>query len=200
MAFVSGVFRLLCAARRVPGVATKIQVRWSGLLLGVMMVALVAMIYLPRAFARPRDRIAWTIVARELSFAGGGWILAGIAMRSRGGSKLITIGRMLIAVAALFFGVEHFLYSAGCPGVPLEKLTPVWIPGHLLLGYLTGVIRRIAGTSIRLEAKNVRTDTRIIACGEEPDSHFSDIYFRTIERGASSGSVARGPDRDVEAG
>jgi hypothetical protein len=114
------------------------------------------MIHLPRALANPRDRIAWTIVIRELSFARGGWILAGIAMRSRGGSKLITVSRMLIPVAALFFGVEHFLHSAGCPGVPLEKLTPAWIPGHLLLGYLTGVILLVAGSSILL-AKRTRT-------------------------------------------
>jgi uncharacterized membrane protein len=133
--------------------ATKIQVRWSGLLFGVMMFLFVAMLHFPRALASPRDRIAWVIVIREMSFAGGGWILAGNAMRGQGKSKLITVGRLLIAIAAIFFGVEHFLHPAGCPGVPLEKLTPEWIPGRLLIGYLTGVILLVAGAAILLAKK-----------------------------------------------
>lgn len=143
-------FALLAASL---SIATKIQVRWSGLLFGIMMFLFVAMIHIPRALAGPTDRIGWVIVAREMSFAGGGWILAGNAMRGQGGSKLITVGRILIAITALFFGVEHFLHPAGCPGVPLEKLTPVWIPGRLLIGYLTGAILLVAGASILLARK-----------------------------------------------
>ena len=134
-------------------IATKIQVRWSGLLFGIMMFLFVAMLHIPRALASPSDRIPWTIVIREMSFAGGAWILAGSAMHGPGKSKLITVGRVLIAIAALFFGVEHFLHPAGCPGVPLEKLTPLWIPGRLLIGYLTGAILLVAGASILLARK-----------------------------------------------
>jgi uncharacterized membrane protein len=138
-------------------IATKIQVRWSGLLFGIMMFLFVAMLDIPGALASPRDRFAWTFVIREMSFAGGGWILAGNAMREqgrgRGKSILITVGRVLIAIAAIFFGVEHFLHPAGCPGVPLEKLTPLWIPGRLLIGYLTGAILLVAGASILLAKK-----------------------------------------------
>jgi uncharacterized membrane protein len=134
-------------------IASKIQVRWSGLLFGIMMFLFVAMVHIPRVLASPSDRIPWTIVIREMSFAGGAWILAGNAMRGQGASKLITVGRVLIAIAALFFGVEHFLHPAGCPGVPLEKLTPVWIPGRLLIGYLTGAILLVAGASILLARK-----------------------------------------------
>ena len=134
-------------------IATKIQVRWSGLLFGIMMFLFVAMVHIPRVLASPRDRFAWVIVIREMSFAGGGWILAGNAMRGQGESKLVTVGRVLIAIAALFFGVEHFLHPAGCPAVPLEKLTPAWIPGRLLIGYLTGAILLVAGASILLAKK-----------------------------------------------
>jgi uncharacterized membrane protein len=143
-------FALLSASL---SIATKIQVRWSGLLFGVMMFLFVAMLHFPRALASPKDRIAWVIVVREMSFAGGGWILAGNAMRGQGKSKLIAVGRILIAIAAIFFGVEHFLHPAGCPGVPLEKLTPVWIPGRLLIGYLTGAILLVAGAGILLSKK-----------------------------------------------
>jgi uncharacterized membrane protein len=143
-------FALLSASL---SIATKIQVRWSGLLFGIMMFLFVAMVHIPRVLANPRDRIAWVIVFREMSFAGGGWILAGNAMRGQGKGKFATVGRVLIAVAAIFFGAEHFLHPAGCPGVPLEKLTPEWIPGRLLIGYLTGAILLIAGASILLAKK-----------------------------------------------
>ncbi len=134
-------------------IATKIQVRWSGLLFGMMMFLFVVLLDIPGALADPRNRFAWTLAIRELSFAGGGWILAGHAMRGPVGSKLITVGRLLIAIAALFFGVEHFLHPAACPGVPLAKLMPAWIPGRLLIGYLTGAILLVAGASILLAKK-----------------------------------------------
>ncbi len=134
-------------------IATKIQVRWSGLLFGIMMVLFVAMLHIPRALASPSDRIPWTIVIREMSFAGGAWLLAANAMRSQGASKLIAVGRVLIAIAAIFFGVEALLHPAGCPGVPLEKLMPLWIPGRLLIGYLTGAFLLVAGASFLLARK-----------------------------------------------
>ena len=138
-------------------IATRIQVRWSGLLFGIMMVLFVAMLHVPRALASPQDRFAWTIVIREMSFAGGGWTLAGEAMREhgrgQGGSKLVAVGRVLVAIAATFFGVENFLHTANVPGVPLEKLMPVWIPAHALIGYLTGVILFVAGAAILVGRK-----------------------------------------------
>jgi uncharacterized membrane protein len=140
-------------------IATKIQVRWSGLLFGIMMFAFVAMLIIPGVLARPHDRFAWTLVFRESSFGGGAWALAGNALRGQGrgqvGSRLITVGRVLIAIAAIFYGVEHFLHPANVPGVPLEKLMPAWIPAHSLISYLTGAILVIAGTSILLN-KNTR--------------------------------------------
>jgi uncharacterized membrane protein YphA (DoxX/SURF4 family) len=147
-------FALLSASL---SIATRIQVRWSGLLFGIMMILFVAMLHVPRALASPHDRFAWTIVIREMSFAGGGWILAGEAMREQaggqGGSKLIAVGRVLVAIAAIFFGVENFLHTANVPGVPLEKLMPAWIPAHLLIGYLTGVILFVAGVAILVGRK-----------------------------------------------
>jgi uncharacterized membrane protein len=134
-------------------IATKIQVRWSGLLFGLMMFLFVAMLMIPGALANPRNRIAWTLVFRESSFGSGAWILAGKAMGGRGGNRLITVGRMVIAIAAIFYGVEHFLHPANVPGVPLEKLMPAWIPGHWLISYLTGAFLVVAGVSILLNKK-----------------------------------------------
>jgi hypothetical protein len=140
-------------------IATRIQVRWSGLLFGIMMFVFVAMLVIPGVLAHPRDRFSWTFIFRESSFAGGGWLLAGNAMRGqghgRGGRTLITVGRVLVAIAAIFFGVENFLHPANVPGVPLEKLMPAWIPARLLIGYLTGAILFVAGLAMLL-ARNTR--------------------------------------------
>ncbi len=143
-------FALLAASL---SIATKIQVRWSGLLFGIAMFLFVAMLDIPGVVASPRDRIAWTLTLREMSFGGGGWILAGNAMRGQVKSILITVGRVLIAIAAIFYGVEHFLHPANVPGVPLEKLMPAWIPGHLLISYLTGAILLVAGVCMLLNKK-----------------------------------------------
>ena len=102
-------------------IASNVGVRWSGLLFGTMMFLFVAMIHLPGALHGPHNRILWTIVFREMSFGGAGWILAGNA--SRGWSAptkrmLITVGRILIALTAIVFGFEHFLHPLALPGVP----------------------------------------------------------------------------------
>jgi len=153
-------FALLAASL---SIATKIQVRWSGLLFGIMMFLFVAMLDPRGVLAHPRDRFVWTLVLRESSFAGGAWILAGNAMREQGrqqgGSKLITVGRVIIGIAATFYGVEHFLHPEGALGVPLEKLTPTWIPARLLIGYLTGAILLAAGVSILLARKTRMAST-----------------------------------------
>jgi uncharacterized membrane protein len=137
-------------------IAAKIGVRWSGLLVGIMMFMFVAMLYLPSALRHLHARITWTIVFRELSFGGAGWILAAIAQdgwRGKTRSTLITVGRIVIALAAIFFGIQHFLHPLGLPGVPLQKEMPAWIPGRMLIDYVTGAALLIAGGSILLNRK-----------------------------------------------
>ena len=138
-------------------IATKIQVEWSGLLFGIAMFSFVAMLIIPGVVATPNDRFGWTLIFREGSFGGGAWILVGSAMRERGrgqwGSKLIRVGRVLIGMACLLYGVEHFLHPANVPGVPLGKFMPPWIPAHAAIAYVTGALLLIAGVFILLNKK-----------------------------------------------
>jgi uncharacterized membrane protein len=137
-------------------IATKIQVRWSGLLFGIMMFLFVAMMDLPGTLAQPHNRFSWALMLRETAFGGGGWVLAGGAMTRKdghGGSKLITVGRIVIGIAAMFYGFEHFLHPVNVPGVPLEKLMPDWIPARMIIGYVTGAILLVCGASILLGKK-----------------------------------------------
>jgi uncharacterized membrane protein len=160
-------FALLAASL---SIATKILVRWSGLLFGIAMFCFVGMMDIPGALENPRDRFGWTLAIREMAFGAGGWILAANAMTGQAmtgamtktmtgamtgqaKSKLITVGRVVIAIAAIFYGVEHFLHPIAAPGVPLQKIMPEWIPGRPLIGFLTGAILLVAGASILLARK-----------------------------------------------
>ncbi|HET6959320.1 MAG TPA: hypothetical protein VFI56_22165 [Vicinamibacterales bacterium] len=140
-------------------IASGIAVRWSGLLFGIMMFLFVAMIHLRGALARPHDRIIWTIVVRETSFGGAGLILAGTALDAWGatGKKvLVTAGRACVLLAAAVFGVEHFLYPTGLPGVPLVKQMPAWLPGRALIDYVTGAGLLVLAGSMLL-GRNTKT-------------------------------------------
>jgi uncharacterized membrane protein len=142
-------------------IASRIGVRWSGLLFGIMMFLFVAMIHLPGALHDPHNRILVTIVFRESSFGSAGWILAATAIPGwRGSTKstLMTVGRILIALAAIVFGVEHFLHPMGLPGVPLLKEMPAWVPGRPLIDYLTGAALLVTGASALLNKR-----TRVVA-------------------------------------
>ena len=142
-------------------IASKIGVRWSGLLFGTMMFLFVAMIHFPGALRQPHNRIIWTIVFREMSFGGAGWILAGTAANGwRGPARttLITVGRILITLAVIVFGIEHFLHPMGLPGVPLEKQIPAWIPGRAAVDYITGAAFLVLAGSVLLNRK-----TRVVA-------------------------------------
>jgi len=153
-------FALLAASL---SIATKIQVRWSGLLFGIAMFCFVAMLDIPGTLADPKNRFSWILTLREMSFGGGGWILAGNALREQGrgqvGSRLITLGRVVLGITAMFYGVENFLHTANVPGVPLEKLMPAWIPAHALIGWVTGAILFFAGAALLLARKTRTTAT-----------------------------------------
>ena len=73
---------------------------------------------------------------------------------------LIRIGRSIVAVVLLFYAIEHFLFPRFAPGVPLEKLTPSWVPAPVLLAYLVGITLLLAGIGLL-----VRPTIRIAAAG-----------------------------------
>jgi uncharacterized membrane protein len=145
-------FALIAAAL---SIATKVAVRWSGLLFGIMMFSFVSMLMLPGALRQP-GRIIWTIVFRESSFGAGGLLLAAMAKdgwSEKTKSALIIIGRILVAATTIVFGVEHFLHPLGLPGVPLEKEMPAWVPLRPLIDYVTGAALLAVSGSIILNRK-----------------------------------------------
>jgi uncharacterized membrane protein len=132
-------------------------VRLSSTLLGLMFFLFVCLIYTPSALAHPTNRFAWAYALRDLSFAGGAWALAGLRSRASSPQQskwMISFGRIVVAIAATFFAVEHFLHPEFAPGVPLVKMTPSWLPFPRVWGYLAGEILLAAGIGLALNKKS----------------------------------------------
>lgn len=132
-------------------IAVKRYGRLSGTLLGLMFFLFVVLMHIPAVVETPRDRIPWAIAMRDLSFSGGALAFAGMQTkqwREKGTSILVTIARIFIAGPALFFGAEQLLHPGCVPGVALERVTPEWIPGHILWGYVGGIVSLAAGVGL----------------------------------------------------
>lgn len=120
-------------------------VKWSSLLAAIMILIFVLTIHIPNTIALPHDRFLWIVSARDLCFSAG---MAALAASYWGWPKLITAARFYLAAASVFFAVEYFLYPAFAPGLPLQKMTPSWVPVALLWGYLTGLCLLAAGATM----------------------------------------------------
>jgi uncharacterized membrane protein len=132
-------------------------VRLSSTLLGSMFFLFVCMLYMPHALAHPKSRFGWTYVLRDLSFSAGAWALAGLQSRASSPQPskwMILFGRIVIAIAAIFFAVQHFLHPEFAPGVSSEMLTPSWVPFPTVWGYLAGAILMAAGIGLALNKKS----------------------------------------------
>jgi uncharacterized membrane protein len=139
-------------------------VRLSATLLGLMFFLFVCMIYLPSLLAHLGNRFAWTFALRDLSFAAGAWALAGLESRgssSRQSKWMILFGRIVLAIAVIFFALQHLLHPEFAPGVPSQKVTPGWIPLGPFWSYLTGVVLLIAGVALLINKKARRAAASI---------------------------------------
>ena len=130
--------------------------RLSSTLLGLMFFLFVCMIYLPSALRHSTNRFAWIFVLRDLSFCAGAWALAGLLSRAASPQLAkwkILFSRFVLAIAAVFYAVQHFLHPRSVPDIPLERLTPSWIPFPSAWGYVGGAILLAAGIALALNKK-----------------------------------------------
>lgn len=132
-------------------------VRLSTTLLGVMFLLIVLTMHLPTAIANSGDRLGWNFVLRETAFAGGVWALAGSESGKQQPGKwnrMILFGRFSVAIAVIYFGLEHVFRPEFTPGVPDTKLTPAWIPFHTLWGYPVGAFLLAAGGALLINIRS----------------------------------------------
>ncbi len=127
-------------------------VRWSASLLALLFLIIVATVDLPNLPQHLHERLFWTLAVRETAFAGGAMVLAGSQWSSgrSAGATLIRLGRSFVACTFIFYAIEHFLFPRFVPGVPLEKLTPGWMPAPTMLAYLVGITLLAAGVGLMI--------------------------------------------------
>ena len=142
-------------------------VRLSTTLLGLMFFLFVCILHIPALLTDLKDRFAWAYVLRDSSFCAGAWALAGLYYRTARpqlSKGMILFGRMVIGIAAIFNGAEHWLHPEFAPGFPLELITPSWVLIPRLWGYLAGTILLVAGISLVLNKKPRLAATSIARC------------------------------------
>jgi uncharacterized membrane protein len=127
-------------------------VRWSATLLALLFLIIVATVDLPILPQHTHERLFWTLTVREMSFAGGAMVLAG-SLWARGrsaGTAMLVVGRLIVACVFIFYAIEHFLFPRFVPGVPLEKMTPAWMPAPTLIAYFVGITLLVAGVGLMI--------------------------------------------------
>jgi uncharacterized membrane protein len=125
-------------------------IRWSAALLALLFLIIVATVDLPNLSVSLHDRLFWTLTVRELCFGSGALALAGSTWPYGGvlGTTLMRVGRWIVGAVMVFYGIEHFFFPRNVPGVPLEKLTPPWVPAPTLLAYSVGITLVLAGIGL----------------------------------------------------
>lgn len=127
-------------------------VRWSSVGLVLFFWIIVLVVDLPGLPKFPHTRFYWILTVRETCFGAGALVLAASVW---GRPVLVRVGRAIVGVVMVFYGVEHFFYPRNVPGVPLEKMTPAWIPAPVLIAYVVGMVLLVGGNAL-LSGRKVR--------------------------------------------
>jgi uncharacterized membrane protein len=130
--------------------------RLAATLLGCMFLLFEILMHIPNIVHTNGARLFWAVGLRDIAFSGGAFALAGRQLKRTPSDRApgpVTLGRFFVGIPAIVFGVEHFLHPTFAPGVPLDKITPAWIPEHLFWAYLTGAVLVAAGASIIVNKK-----------------------------------------------
>jgi uncharacterized membrane protein len=125
-------------------------VRWAALALALFFLLVVALLDLPNVAAGMHDRFFWILTVRETCFAAGALVLAGSTWPQNQalGCVLRGVGRRVVGAVVVFYAVEHFLHPRHVPGVPLEKLTPAWVPAPMVLACFVGLVLLVGGVGL----------------------------------------------------
>ena len=136
-------------------IATKKYAQLAATLFAAMMIIFILTMHIPNIISQ-KNVLFGAIGFRDLTFCGGALAFAAIQTRSwraGGAPAFVTIARIFIAAAAIFFGLAHFRHPEYLPAVDFDQLTPAWMPGHSLWSYVTGVVFVLAGIPLLLNQK-----------------------------------------------
>lgn len=156
-AYLTGAAFILAAI----SIVTLVQARLAAFLVGITMLVFVLVMDMPGVVAQPGNRFFWALALRQLAFSGGAFALAMSLSRGRRRwpTLLEAIPRIFIGVPSVFYGVEHLLHPEYVPSIPLDKLSPEWIPGRIGLSYFVGVVLILSGVCLVVNKKAYLTAT-----------------------------------------
>ncbi len=120
-------------------------VRWAAAGLVLFFWVIVLTVDLPGLPKGMHNRFFWILMVRETCFGAGALVLAGSLWGSR---ALVRFGRRIVGAVMVFYAVEHFLFPRNVPGVPLEKMTPAWIPGAVVIAWVVGLVLLVCGVAM----------------------------------------------------
>ena len=139
----------ICAAI---SIVLLIKARLAAALVGMTMLIFVLVMDLPVTLTHPGNRFFWALALRQLAFSGGAFAFAMSAWGNQpiqtSRAVLAAVPRFFVGIPSIFYGVEHLLHPTFVPGIPLNKLTPEWIPGRIFLSLVVGVILILAGVCL----------------------------------------------------
>lgn len=136
-----------------------VRARLAAALVAMTFFIFVCTMDLPGALTHAHNRFAWELALRELSFGSGALAFAITRRSTRAGeakpaqSAWAALPRIFIGMAAVLYGVEELLHPTHVPGIPLEKITPTWIPGNIFVSYLVGVVLVLGGICLLANKK-----------------------------------------------
>jgi uncharacterized membrane protein len=138
------------------GMAVLVQARLAATLVGMTMFIFVLVMDMPAVAANPHNRFFWALALRQLAFSGGAFAFAMSAPGARPrppspappATAWAAVPRFFVGIPSVFYGVEHLLHPAYVPGIPLQRLTPEWIPGRMFLSYFVGLMLILAGVCL----------------------------------------------------
>jgi uncharacterized membrane protein len=148
----------LCAGL---SITVLVQARLAAALVGMTMLIFVLIMDIPGLSRHPENRFFWALMLRQLAFSGGAFAFAMSSWSTRtrqpvfaqSNVALSAFPRFFVGIPSIFYGVEHLLHPEFAPGVPLQKLSPEWIPGRIFLSYFVGVILIVAGVCLLVNKK-----------------------------------------------
>jgi uncharacterized membrane protein YphA (DoxX/SURF4 family) len=149
-----------------------VKARLAAALVGMTFLIFVIVMDMPGVVASPGNRFFWALAVRQLAFSGGAFALAMCPWSTRSTrptqpspapltAAWAAIPRLFVGIPSVFYGVEHLLHPEYVPGIPLQKLTPDWIPGRIFLSYFVGVILILAGVCLVVN-KKARTAATVL--------------------------------------
>jgi uncharacterized membrane protein len=125
----------------------------STLVVAAFVLTWLLFLQVPRVWSAPLNEGMWLGFGENLLLVAGAWILfVSTAIREGrnwgrlgSGESGLRVGRYLFGLALPLIGLSHFVYSTAT-----ASMVPGWIPGRLLIAYLSGSGHIAAGAGILL--------------------------------------------------